>query len=219
MLIAIVGGGWITGSGYGTVLTGTVCLYGPEESLLTHARSGMFDRPVKNFGRLDRLSRLTVATVNLALRDAGIVAAPDNKQDIGIIGSNDAGTLETDTAYFTDFVDNGRKLARANLFIYTLPSSPLGEAAIHFGLAGPLLYTAGGGHSFAVAVNEAAAMITGGETAQMLVGMTSGDESVYVVLGAAADSGAPSVDALLAAVDREAECAEIITLIRSIKRG
>lgn len=219
MLIAILGGGWITRSGYGTLLTGTATLYGPEESLLTHARSGMFERPVKNFGRLDRLSRLTVATVNLALMDAGIAATPDNKQDIGIIGSNDAGTLETDTAYFTDFVDNGRKLARANLFIYTLPSSPLGEAAIHFGLAGPLLYTAGGGHSLAVAVNQATEMIAGGEAALMLVGMTSGDASVYVVLGPAVDNGAPSVDALLAAVDRDAACAEIITSIRNIKRG
>ena len=35
---------------------------------------------------------------------------------------------------------NGSTLGRGNLFIYTLPSSPLAEAAIHFGLTGKLLY-------------------------------------------------------------------------------
>ena len=43
-------------------------------------------------------------------------------------------------AYFQDYVSGGRKLGRGNLFIYTLPTSPAAEAAIHFGLAGPLLY-------------------------------------------------------------------------------
>jgi hypothetical protein len=31
-------------------------------------------------------------------------------------------------------------MARGNLFVYTLPSSPLAEAAIHFGFRGPMLY-------------------------------------------------------------------------------
>jgi len=41
---------------------------------------------------------------------------------------------------FLDYVQAGRKLGRGSLFIYTLPSSPLAEAAIHFGLQGPVLY-------------------------------------------------------------------------------
>lgn len=219
MVTAILGGGWLTRSGYGTVLGARASLYGPAETLATHARSGIFARPVKNFGRLDRLSRQTVVTVALALADAGLDASPEDKQDIGIIGSNEVGTLETDTAYFKDFVDNGRKLARANLFIYTLPSSPLGEAAIHFGLAGPLLYTVGTGQCFAAAVHQAAEMIAAGEAAMMLAGMTGGDEGVYLLLGAAAGPRPWRVEELLAGIGHSAELAEIITSIRSVKRG
>ena len=79
--------------------------------------------------------------VALALRDAGIEYSARNKQDTGIIATSGAGSLQSDLDYYADFVKNGRTLSLANLFIYTLPSSPLGEAAIHFGLTGPLLFT------------------------------------------------------------------------------
>ena len=59
---------------------------------------------------------------------------------MGIIGTNDDGSLSSNIAYFKDYVESGRILARGNLFIYTLPSSPLSEAAIHFGCQGPIVY-------------------------------------------------------------------------------
>ena len=57
------------------------------------------------------------------------------------------GSLQSDLEYFRDYLEGGRTLSRGNLFIYTLPSSPLGEAAIHFGLLGPLLYAASEGNA------------------------------------------------------------------------
>jgi 3-oxoacyl-[acyl-carrier-protein] synthase II len=76
------------------------------------------------------------------MKDAGFSCIPQKKQDIGIVGASDSGSMQSDIDYFKDYLDCGRTLSRGNLFIYTLPSSPLGEAAIHFGLQGPLLYAA-----------------------------------------------------------------------------
>lgn len=59
---------------------------------------------------------------------------------MGLIGTNRAGSLEANRLYFSDYLQAGRVLARGNLFVYTLPSSPLAEAAIHFGFQGPMLY-------------------------------------------------------------------------------
>lgn len=219
MAISVLGAGWISSKGYGTVNLCEEYLFAQEETLYTVAKSGIFNRPVKNFGRLDRLSRITLAAVSLALRDAGIDSSPDCKKDIGIVGTNDLGSLETDIAYFKDFVDNGRKLARANLFIYTLPSSPMGEAAIHFGLAGPLLYTSGAALSPAPAMISAAEMIAGAESSMMLAGMTCGDEGIYCVLGEPKDGGVCRLDDVLQAAGHEADLETMVTTIRSLKRG
>jgi 3-oxoacyl-[acyl-carrier-protein] synthase II len=219
MTISIVGAGWITAKGYGTVNLGEEYLFAPDETLNAVAKTRIFGRPVKNFGRLDKVSRITVAAVCLALKDAGIDSSPECKQDIGIVGTNDLGSLETDTAYFRDFVDNGRKLARANLFIYTLPSSPMGEAAIHFGLTGPLLYTVGSQLSPAAALSSAAEMITCSEASMMLAGMTCGDTGIYFVLGESKGGGLCRVEEVLKQAGSVADVERIVTTIRSLKRG
>ena len=103
-------------------------------------KDAVFTYPVKNFARFDEASRLIILSVALALHDAGIAYTEGEKQDIGILGTSPDGALVSNLAYFRDYTEHGRKLARGNLFIYTLPTSPLAEAAIHFGLQGPLLY-------------------------------------------------------------------------------
>lgn len=103
-------------------------------------KDSLFAYPVKSFARFDEHSRLVTLSVALALHDAGITYAEGKKKDIGLLGTNPDGALATNLAYFRDYIEHGRKLARGNLFIYTLPTSPLAEAAIHFGLQGPLLY-------------------------------------------------------------------------------
>ena len=96
--------------------------------------------PIKNLARFDEPSCLITLSVALALHDADILYADGKKQEIGILGTNPDGALASNIAYFRDYVEHGKKLARGNLFIYTLPTSPLAEVAIHFGLQGPLLY-------------------------------------------------------------------------------
>jgi len=96
--------------------------------------------PIENFGRFNQNSRFVTFSIALALYDAGIAYGKDKKQDIGVLGMSPDGALTSNLTYFKDYVEAGRKLGRGNLFIYTLPSSPLAEAAIHFGLQGPLVY-------------------------------------------------------------------------------
>ena len=96
--------------------------------------------PIENFGRFNHDSKLAILAIALALYDAKITYVKDKKLDISILGTNTSGALDANLAYFNDYVAHGRTLGRGNLFIYTLPSSPLAEAAIHFGLTGKLLY-------------------------------------------------------------------------------
>jgi len=140
-IIVVCGIGWINQKEYGSVSERIKGNYSDKRSLHSQLRQeSVFLYPVNNFGRFDQVSKVTCCAVALALGDARIPYSNGHKQDIGIIGTNVKGCLESNLNYFKDYVQAGRVLARGNLFVYTLPSSPLAEAAIHFGLQGPLFY-------------------------------------------------------------------------------
>jgi len=140
-MIIISGIGWISKKKYGCVKRKIRKNYTDIKSLYSKLQNeSVFSYPVKNFGRFDTMSKMACCAGALALYDAGVKYSEKGKQDIGIISTNADGCLKSNLNYFKDYVQTGRKLARGNLFIYTLPSSPLAEAAIHFGFQGPLLY-------------------------------------------------------------------------------
>ncbi|MDP2852358.1 MAG: hypothetical protein Q8O23_03020 [Gallionella sp.] len=101
---------------------------------------GIFKYPVNNFARFNQDSKLVSLAVALALHDAKVGYGKDKKQNIGIVATKKNAALDAQLDYFKDYLNSGRVIGRGNLFIYTLPTSPLAEAAIHFGLSGPLFY-------------------------------------------------------------------------------
>jgi 3-oxoacyl-[acyl-carrier-protein] synthase II len=183
MMISVRGAGWLTKTGYGCLRRGLNYRFEQGEGVHSLAKQGLFAHPFRNFGRLDTVSRMTVSAVALALQDAAVDYSPSEKQDIGIIASSCEGSLQSDINYFRDFTENGRTLSRANLFIYTLPSSAAGEAAIHFGLTGPLMFMTASDGTLSACMDMAAEMVAAGETGSMLVGTIVQDEAVYFVLG------------------------------------
>ena len=177
-MISVTGIGWINTEEYGCILKGIEESY--KDSVLPKKK--IFPFSYKNIGRLDNVSRMTCAAVALALKDAGIECSPERKHDAGIISTNASGSYETDMLYFRDYLDSGRTLSRGNLFIYTLPSSPSGEAAIYFGLQGPLLYITGNNSTMVNALMTAAEMVHDKEAPVMLAGMAQEDRAIYFLL-------------------------------------
>ena len=182
MIISVRGIGWLTKEGYGCVRSELRHIYKTAEGVQTLPKKDIFSHPFKNFGRLDTISKMTAYAVSLALQDAGIEYSPLRKQDIGIVGTNREGSLRSDMEYFRDYLEGGRTLSRGNLFIYTLPSSPIGEAAIHFGLMGPLVYAGSGNNALAAVLDSAREMVLAEETPTMLVGAAEADEALYFVI-------------------------------------
>lgn len=168
MTAGIQGVGWIDASGWGGMLQPGQFSRDDEGGVPPWKDSRLFPVPVKNIARFDATARLTLCACALAIRDAGLPADGVGKRDIGLVGTNPDGCLAANRAYFSDYLAGGRVLARANLFVYTLPSSPLAEAAIHFGLQGPMVYIGYPGGGLADLLESAAMMIAGGEAAGML---------------------------------------------------
>lgn len=99
----------------------------------------IFEKTFKNFGRLDSTSKAVCSAISFTLKTVKLYPLED-KQRISLFYSDDLGSLEADKKYFNDFLSYGEIAGRANLFLYTLPSSPLGEASVHFGLTGSISY-------------------------------------------------------------------------------
>jgi len=180
-MIGVTGIGWISSTAYGRVRTGVLEPLAPGTPRLP-SKTDVFDQPFKNFGRLDHASRMVCSCVGLALRDSGhpVPLAPDVLA--GIVGGGRFGCEDSDRLYFTDYVEGGRTLGRGNYFVYTLPTSPLAEASIHFGLRAAVMYIQDV-HDAMGAVLETSAMLMEEEEATfMLAGVWEQDSACFAVL-------------------------------------
>jgi hypothetical protein len=93
------------------------------------------------WGRMNPLSRLLIIETARALYENAIISRGQRLSDqgvkAGLIGATRRGSLHTDQAFITTMAE-GHGLASPALFGYTLPNIPLAEAAVAFGLTGPV---------------------------------------------------------------------------------
>ena len=130
----VTGLGWVTAAGWGRGRDGGTPLWEagepqPPTSVLQNLRGG------SRFGRLDLFSQIGVAAVALALEDAG---QSDGHHDLGLICATTSSCQRTDHNFYKTVQDNPR-LASPGLFVYTLATSFLGEAALRFAINGSSL--------------------------------------------------------------------------------
>ncbi len=164
----ISGLGWVTAGGMGCGKDHR-SLAMTTDRLSSVDRRDVFDQPYKNFGRMDEYSRLGLAAIAFALRDAGLEQF-DTKRDIGLVAQTEYGCLWTDIDYYKSALPQRGTMASPNLFAYTLPNCFMGEAAIRFGLTGESYVVNEPSGSGMTAVALALEEITAGESHVMICG-------------------------------------------------
>jgi len=140
MKIYVIGGGFVTASGYGI-------RNGQQRPVLTAGLPAaipkgkeVFSRPLTRYGRFDRYTKLGCAGIALAVRDAGLDTA-DKKRPVGIVVSTAYESYASDLDFYQTTIEGNGVFASPNLFSYTLPGIVLGEMAIHFKMTGPTIIT------------------------------------------------------------------------------
>jgi hypothetical protein len=218
----IPGIGWITQREYGCVMKQLRRPYSDMMSLRSELQDdAVLSYAVKGFGKYDVVSRMTCCVSALALHDAGLSYSASRKQDIGILGTNSHGCLESNLDFFEDFVANGRTLGRARFFAYTLPSIPVAEAAIYFKFRGPLLYMGFPEKQVPSLLRQSDRMILRGESAAMLAVSASEEDAQCFVLRREQDAPADRVLGLEEVIDvaeRIASAEELIGPLTDIWR-
>jgi len=102
--------------------------------------------------RMDRLCALALVAADAALLDAG---APDiSGERTAIVLGTAFGCHATNEEYYRGLLKEGPAGASPRLFAYTLPSSPVGEISIHYGIRGPATTAAPGLHAGLAALAE-----------------------------------------------------------------
>jgi hypothetical protein len=185
MTTFLASAGWVLGQA-----GGEFCVRGGREYPLAgpgllEAIPGLFRYPIKNFGRFPGSVRETYTACGLALRAAGVEYGPGTRMPMGLIGAGYDATLVANRAFFSDYIDSGRIMGRGNLFIYTLPTSPLAEASIHFGMTGPVLYVEADTAPFAEMLRGACRMIRTGQAQAMGLVWQGGGATLCALLSSA----------------------------------
>lgn len=131
----------------------------------------MFDKPYRNFGRMDDYSRMGLAAISFTLKDAKLDQWIE-KRHIGIIASTVYGCLTTDFDYWMTVTDSHGKSPSPNLFTYTLPGCFLGDAAMRFGLTGQTFVLNESSEAFGKSALDVSVLsIEQGETDRYLCGI------------------------------------------------
>lgn len=146
-------------------------------------REGLTHASVKNFGRFPDSARDVCAACAIALRVSGLRPGRGGRLSIGMVGAGFERTLDVNREFFRDYVDSGRSAGRGNLFIYTLPTSPMAEASILFGMEGPLLYVEAADSPFAVMLEAAEDMRKAGQADSMAVLWQDRETTLCTLLG------------------------------------
>jgi len=146
----------------------------------------LIGRPIKYASRMTFECRACLYAAGLALKTCDWLDGAS--REIGLVGAGYDGCLLADDRYFHDYVTSGRSLGRGNLFIYTLPSSTLGEVAIALGLTGPGLHIHGERDPLGTLAQQAEQFIADGETDAMLALWSDAVSAVCLAIDRAKDA-------------------------------
>lgn len=191
----VTGLGWIAG---GRFAAERLDLAGSSPDL-AHLRDellarGVLPSPIRRFAKLDDSCRMACLVAALTLHDAGVACGGDGAHDIAVLGTNESGCLETNRAFYDDYLRHERRNGRGSLFVYTLPSIPASEVSMHFKLVGPTAWLGSADSRGLVLLDRAEAMLRRGDSAAVLCLDVGNSGGVGLLMGRVHDGGAASAD-------------------------
>ena len=131
-------------------------------------------------GRFDALTRGTVAAVQ-ALAAAGAAVGGD---DAGLIVGHTLASFETNVSYAERILERGVRAAEPRRFPYTSPNACAGEAAIAFGIRGPVFAVGGGWNGGLEALVVACVLVAAGDAEAVTVVAVDAPGEAWGQLGA-----------------------------------
>jgi 3-oxoacyl-(acyl-carrier-protein) synthase len=151
--------------------------------------AGMFASELSEFKRMSVKSKRSLLGAALALYDAGIIAS-ENSENFAVITGNQECCETENSRYFEDYIKYGRVMGRGNLFVNTLPTTPVAEISMAFKLQGPLYFITAIDNSPATLLQEAALLLATDEADKVMVVIDTPEDIVTLIFA----SGIGAID-------------------------
>lgn len=180
MKIAVIGGGWITTSGFGCLKDDKDFSMPSQGTLPELRREHVLTKSVKHWRRLDNYCKAGLIASSLALKDVDLHAEKDLEKT-AIIVSTVTGSAEVDRKYFNTVLPEAGLQASPNLFAYTLPYCMLGEVSIRYGFAGPAMVVSQTTPDMMNGVIAGVKFLSYGLCEQVIAGYCNIDENMNMV--------------------------------------
>lgn len=134
---------------------------------------------IKNYRKMDQISRLSTLAAAQALSDAGLKVTAGNTHRIGLLSATGTGALESVCDFYTQVLDKGVRMADANVFPNTVVNAHLGYVSIELGIKGYTTVIAQGNSSPFATLKLARQLLTSGRCDAVLVGASSEYSQAY----------------------------------------
>jgi 3-oxoacyl-[acyl-carrier-protein] synthase II len=134
---------------------------------------------IKNYRRMDKISKLAVAAAGTALSDAGLKVTSKNCYDIGLVSVTGSGPIHSVSKYYTDVITKGIRFANANVFPNTVVNAHAGYITIEYKIKGYTTVIAQGNSSCYPGAELAVQLIKSKRCKAVLLGSTSEYSSYY----------------------------------------
>lgn len=182
---------WFCADHHGVFVPGGRSWQKPSPKLsVTADVLALVGRPVNYYPRMTTEARFCLCAASMALgatpwRESGNpeIGRPEiGRPEIGLVCGGFDGCLAANQEYFRDYVASGRSVGRGNLFIYTLPTSVLGEVAIVLALTGPCLFIHDETRPLPALARHARQLVADGEADAMLALWSDSSAAVCIAV-------------------------------------
>lgn len=146
--------------------------------------ASLLGQSVRYFQRMPAEARYALCAAGLAIHAADLNPVATT---IGLLAGRFDGTLAANIAYFQDYLEAGRSLARGNMFVYTLPTSVLGSVSVVLNLRGPAFYLDHEQLPLQSLITHASYLISTRESQAMLILWSDASAAVCIAVGAMPD--------------------------------
>ena len=100
----------------------------PDFKSLAKSAYRFFETDYPKFFKMDNLSKLGFLAADVLLKNEGVL--PENEEDIAIVLSNRASSLDTDRKHWESIRNPNDYYPSPAIFVYTLPNICIGEISI-----------------------------------------------------------------------------------------
>lgn len=139
--------------------------------------------PVMRLRRMNALSRLTVASAQMAISDASLPTRGYQRPEVGVAVGTVFGPVQTSLDYMTEYVEKGASLAPPQLFAESVANAPGSHIAIENGFEGFNLTFTQRESSVAASLMYACSQILKGTVrASLVAGVDEMNQTLFGVL-------------------------------------